>query len=328
MASRNEADRLWEMARAFQASRVLLSAVELGIFGALGDLARPSDEVAEDLGTDPRATDRLMNALVALDLLEKENGRFRNTDETARCLVPDRPGDISGALMHTNHLWDTWSTLSEAVREGTSVASRQPGDRWTVPFIAAMHANATRRAEGVVDHLDLSGVSRLLDVGGGSGAYSIAFCRARPDIEATVFDLPSVIPLTQEYVAEADLLSRIHLLAGDYTRDELGHGYDLAFLSAIIHSNDAEANRGLFARCYRALQPGGRIVVQDFIMDEDRAAPPHGALFALNMLVGTSAGDTYTEREVTGWLEGAGFREIRRQEVPGGIASLLVASRP
>jgi len=316
------------MARAFQPSRVLLTALELDVFTALGDGPKTSAEVATALHTDPRATDRLLNALVALELLTKERGQFRNTPATQEFLVAGQPRYVGGALGHTANLWHTWSTLTDAVRAGRSVVAEpinERGAEWLTSFIAAMHYNASRRAPEVIQHLDLGGVRRVLDVGGGSGAYAIALARAKPDLEVVVLDLPNVVPLTQGYVAQAGLSDRITTQVGDYNVDELGTGFDLAFLSAIIHSNSPEQNRALLAKCARALNPGGQMVIQDFIMDEDRTTPAFGALFALNMLVGTQAGDTYTEAEVNDWLQGCGFTDFRRIDPPGGTATLLCA---
>jgi hypothetical protein len=178
----------------------------------------------------------------------------------------------------------------------------------------------------VVASLDLAGVSRVLDVGGGSGAYAMEFVRAHAGIMATVFDLPKVLPLTAEYVRRAGLQDRVALVAGDYDRDDLGPGFDLVFLSAIIHSNSAVRNRDLIRKGFAALESPGQLVVQDFIVDEDRLGPPFGVLFALNMLVGTDAGDTYTESEVRQWMLEAGFDRVARRDTPFGT-SLIVGHR-
>jgi SAM-dependent methyltransferase len=178
-----------------------------------------------------------------------------------------------------------------------------------------------------VASLDLTGVSRVLDVGGGSGAYAMEFARATPALSAVVFDLPNVLPLTAGYLAHAGLGDRVALVAGDYDRDELGSGFDLVLLSAIIHSNSPQANRELVRRSVAALNPSGRLVVQDFIVDEGRTGPPFGVMFALNMLVGTPGGDTYTESEVRRWMSEAGLSSVTRRETGFGT-SLLVGRRP
>jgi ubiquinone/menaquinone biosynthesis C-methylase UbiE len=311
---------IMELATAFQRSRPLLTAFELDLFTALASEARTSEEVAGAIGADPRATDRLMNALVALDLLEKENGRFRNSPQAEKYLVKGRP-DYLGGLGHTNHLWDTWSRLTSVIRAGHPEGAGntdQRGDDWLRPFIAAMHMRAGQGAHQVVGMLDLDGVSRVLDVGGGSGAYAMAFVRARRGISAVVFDLPKVVPLTRMYIQQEGLTAEVGTVEGNYLQDSLGEGYDLVFMSAVIHSNSVNDIRLLFGKAARALRPGGQLVVQEFLINEDRSGPLQPALFALNMLVGTPEGDTYTESEVRGWMAEAGFGHIRRIDAPIG----------
>jgi 2-polyprenyl-3-methyl-5-hydroxy-6-metoxy-1,4-benzoquinol methylase len=314
-----------EIAYAFQESRILLTAYELGIFSVLGKNRESSQSVARKLGTDSRATDRIMNALAAMGVLEKEADTFRNSPSASRFLGSTSP-EYMGGLMHTVHLWDTWSTLTEAVRLGTSVPMRQHRRKdsadWTEAFIAAMNDRAHKQAPAVAAQMNLREGMRVLDVGGGSGAFSVAFVRAKKGVTATVFDLPQVLPLTRKYVSAEGLQDRIDFVAGDYTSDELPQEYDLVFLSAIIHSNSPHENRRLIQKCARALNPNGNLVVQDFIMDESRTSPPGGAIFALNMLVGTGAGDTYTESEIRGWMEEAGLAHIDKAETPFGSAQV------
>lgn len=310
-----------EIAYAFQASRILLTAYELGVFSAIGDRSETSESIAGTLGTDWRATDRLLNAVAALGLLEKKEGSFRNSPAGLRFLLPSSPDYMSG-LMHTVHLWDTWTTLTDAVKRGTSVfAAEQRGvdsANWTTSFIAAMNDRARKQAATVAAKMDLKDGMRVLDVGGGSGAFSVAFVRAKRGVTATIFDLPEVLPLTERYVSAEGAMDRVDLVGGDYTRDELPAGYDLVFLSAIIHSNSPGQNRKLLRKCARSLNPRGMLVVQDFIMDEGRTNPAGGAFFALNMLVGTQAGDTYPESEIREWMKEAGLSDIRRVETPFG----------
>jgi 2-polyprenyl-3-methyl-5-hydroxy-6-metoxy-1,4-benzoquinol methylase len=318
-------DKIREVAYGFQRSRVLLTAYELDLFTAVGEGKKSSSKVAEAIRADVHGTDRLMNALCAMGLMTKTESRFSNSPEALRFLVRSSPEFMAG-LMHTAHLWDRWSTLTDAVRQGTAVATRDvngPGEKWITAFIAAMHDRASKQAPTVAAQIDLSGVSRVLDVGGGSGAYAMAFVRAGHRIKATVFDLPNVVPLTRTYIEREGLLNKVNITAGDYLTDDLGSGYDLVFLSAIIHSNSVEQNRSLMQKCVRALSSEGRVIVQDFIMDEDRTSPPRGAFFALNMLVGTAAGDTYTEAEVRSWMEGAGLSGILRKETPFGSTQIV-----
>ena len=203
-----------------------------------------------------------MNALVALGLLEKADDRFANTPVAAAFLVKGRPAYMAG-LGHTAHLWDTWSHLTEVVREGRPAARpamNDRGDDWLRPFIAAMHWRSRQTAAEVVEALDLARVSRVLDIGGGSGAYAMAFARARAGISAVVFDLPNVVPLTRMYVSEESLSAQVEAVAGDYLRDSLGEGFDLALLSMVIHSHSPADNQALLTKVARALVPGGQVV--------------------------------------------------------------------
>ena len=261
-SGKNEASvgRIHELSRAFQASRIFLSAYEMGVFSVLGDEQKTSADVAAAIGADHRGTDRLLNALCALGLLTKTADRYANVPVAAQYLVEGKPDYLAG-LMHTVHLWESWSTLTRAVRNGGAVLKRPvfEGDpEWLKAFIAAMHGRAAEEAPFVVGKIDLTGVSRILDVGGGSGVFSMAFVRSQNNIVATVFDLPSVLPLTRKYVEQAGLSERITLVPGNYNEDELGTGFDLVFLSAIIHANSYEQNRELVKKIGRALNPGGR----------------------------------------------------------------------
>jgi len=308
------ADDLQQIARAFFRSRILLTAYELGLFTELGDERKTSAEVASALETDHRATDRLMNALAVLGLLVKDGETFANTPAASRYLVEGKPEYMAG-LMHAVNLWDSWSTLTDAVRAGTTVFERpggEAGERRTEAFIAAMHYGASLRAERLVAMLELGGVSRVLDVGGGSGAYAMAFARAREGITATVFDLPHVTPLTRRYVEAEGLSGKIDVVEGDANVDELPRGYDLVFMSQLLHSNSPKENEALIANGAASLNAGGRLVIQDFVVDEGRAGPPQAVIFALNMLVNTEAGDTYTEAEIRGWMEVAGLADVER----------------
>lgn len=325
----NGLERIWEIARGFQASRMLLTAVELGIFGALGEKKLTSAEVASRIGTDARATDRLMDALVVLGLLTKDGEAFANGPDAREFLIPGKPSYAGGGLWHTIHMWKSWSTLTDAVRAGTTVYERRAEDRpeQAKAFMAAMHLFASANAPAVLNEIDLSGVRRVLDVGGGSGAYSIAFCKAKPDIEAVVFDLPDIVPITRKYAAEAGVAERVSTVSGDFNADPLPTGFDLVYMSQILHSNSREQNAELIKKAYASVNPGGQAVVQEFVVDEGRVSPPGPVLFALNMLVATEAGDTFTETEIRTWFADAGFTDVRRVDPETGT-TLIVGRRP
>jgi predicted O-methyltransferase YrrM len=310
-----------ERIRAFQESRVILTALELDLFTAIGEGAGAA-EVAARLGAIPRATEMLLNALAAMGLLVKRDGGFYNSEEAARFFAAGSPDSVRPALLHTAHLWQTWSTLTTAVHGGAVTV----GD-WTETFIAAMHRNASERAALVVRTVGAENVRRMLDVGGGSGAYSIAFAQANPALRADILDLPRVQPIASRHIEEAGVADRVQVRAGDLRADRLGEGYDLAFLSAICHMLSEAENLDLLRRCREALASGGRVVIQDFILEPDKTSPRFAALFALNMLVGTPGGSAYSEPEYAAWLADAGFAEIRRVRLPGPTG-LMIATRP
>lgn len=308
-------DDIQKLARAFKLSRVLLSGYELGVFAAV-DKGATSAEVARRIKADDRATDRLLNALVVLGLLTKRAGVFRLTAASRKYLVPGGRDYLAG-IAHTNHMWDRWGDLTAAVRRGRSPFAGIPrDDAGTAAFIVAMHYRATRIAPAIVRMLDLKGVTRVLDVGGGPGDYAIAFARASRRIHAAVFDLPTVVPLARRFIMAAGMAERVEAIAGDYEVGSLGRGYDLVFMSQILHSNSFAANVKLVKKGAAALSPGGRLVVQEFVVDEDRAGPPQAVLFALNMLAATDGGDTYTEKEIGEMMTRAGLRDLTRKDTP------------
>jgi predicted O-methyltransferase YrrM len=322
-------DDLNERIRAFQESRAVLTALELDVFTAVGE-GGGAPEVAARLHTDPRATEMLLNALASLRLLVKREGVFHNSPAAARYFAAGGRDNARPALLHTAHLWQRWSTLTDCVRAGTAVAHEEiagRGEDWTAAFIAAMHRNASERAPLVVRAVGVENVLRMLDVGGGSGAYSIAFARANSALRADILDLAAVEPIARRHIQEAGVADRVKVRAGDLRSDQLGEGYDLVFVSAICHMLDPGENLDLLRRCREALAPGGRVVVQDFILEADKTAPRFAALFALNMLVGTGGGSSYSEPEYAGWLSEAGYREIRRVRLPG-ITGLMIGVRP
>ena len=317
-------DDLNEMIRAFMPSRAILTALELDVFTIIGE-GSSAQHVAHRIGASTHSTESLLNALASLNLLTKSDGQFQNTVLSARFLAETSPDSARPALMHTANLWHRWSGLTDCLLKGTgSEAERGASD--VKSFIAAMDRNARERASSVVKAVGTDGIRSMLDLGGGSGAYSIAFAKASPSLRSMVFDLPEVTKIAKEHIAKAGLSDRISLRAGEMLSDPLGEGYDLVLLSAISHMFPPEQNQALYKRAHQALAPGGRIVIQDFILEPCKTRPRFAALFALNMLVGTKAGSCYSEPEFRAWLESAGFQNVQRIRLPGP-SGLIVALR-
>jgi (2Fe-2S) ferredoxin/ubiquinone/menaquinone biosynthesis C-methylase UbiE len=322
-------DDLNQMLRAYQESRTMLTALELDIFTAVGQGATAAT-VAAKTSCDPRATEMLLNALAAMGMLTKRDGVFRNTQTTERYFAEGSRDNARPGLLHLANIWHRWSTLTDCVRAGTAVSHREMGERgedWTSSFIAAMHRIAAERAPLVVAAVGTEGVERLLDVGGGSAAYSLAFAQASKKLHSTVLDLPTVLPIARGHIQAAGLAARVHTRAGDLRRDDLGTNFNLILISAICHMLSPAENQDLLRRGFRALAPGGRLVIQDFILEPDKTTPRQAALFALNMLVGTEAGSTYSYEEYAAWIRGAGFEDVRHIRLPGP-SSLMMARRP
>ncbi len=320
----NTEEDLLQLARAFRESRIFLSAHELGIFTALGDEIRSSADIADALDLDPRATNRLMNALVVIGLLERRGDDFVNSPLARRHLVEGSP-DYFGHLGHANNLWNSWSTLSDAVRNGGSVMPKadERGDERRAAFIGAMHHFGQERAAAIAASLDLAGVRRVLDVGGGSGIYAQEILHRVPEASAVIMDRPEVIPLTGKYTADAGMQDRVSFIPGDFNVDDLGTGYDMVLLFAIIHMLPPEGCQQLITRCAASLNPGGQLVIREFVVNEDRSGPADAVLFAINMLVGTDGGDSYTRNEMCGWMEHAGLRRCERKDPTPGTSLLI-----
>ena len=188
-----------------------------------------------------------------------------------------------------------------------------------------MHVVGTPMAQKIVKAIQPGSARNMIDVGGASGTYTIAFLKAASEMKATLFDRPEVIQIARERLAGEGMLDRVHLVAGDFYEDELPGGHDLALLSAIIHQNSPMRNVELFRKVLRAILPGGRLIIRDHVMEPGRTEPKDGTIFAVNMLVNTAGGSTYTFDEIRGWLEEAGFVNVSFLKVGQHMDALVEA---
>ena len=323
-------EKVMAESRAFMSSRVILTATEIDIFTLLERKPSTAKDLAERLGLDLKATTRLLDCLVVYGFLKKFEGRYLNTEKGA-VLSADHPETVRPMVLHMNHLWTTWSQTHREGQKGPGLQTK-PGlkfdEKRLKAFIGAMHVGAKTLSSEIAEAYDSSPYNKLLDVGGASGTYSVAFLRKNPKMRAVIFDLKKVIPMAKERLQEEGLFDRVEFVAGDFYKDALPTGCDLALLSAIIHQNSIEENETLFLKIHRALEPGGVILIRDHIMDESRTKPPAGAVFALNMLVNTRGGDTYTFREVKDALEKAGFKDIRLLRTGEKMDCLVEGRKP
>jgi len=298
------------LSRKFMESRIFLTAAELDIFNLLSKHPMSAQEIADKKQVTLRGITILLDALVPMELLEKKDEKYYCPAEVATLLSRDSPTSIMPMAMLSVGGWKRWSDLTEIVRQGLqkarpSVFESNKSEQET--FILAMRAIAYRLAPEIVAAIKPLSAKKLLDIGGGSGSYTQAFLETYPDMKATLFDLPLVIKIAQTVLEDTDLIDRITFVPGDYYKDKLPTGHDLVLLSAIIHQNSPEQNNELYRKIYRALEPGGRLVIRDHIMSPDHTQPISGAFFAVNMLVVTPEGRTYSFEEIKASLESAGF---------------------
>lgn len=313
-----------QMIVGFQKSRILLTAYELDVFTFIGEDSFDVDSIAKELSLDKDALEKLLNALTALNFLNKADGKFSNTDDSKNYLSKASDEYMSG-LMHTNHLWHTWTHLTDVVKTGKAAhdeAINDRGEEWLEAFINAMHYRGMIQAPSQIKDIDLEDVNSVLDIGGGSGCFCMAFLKRKPEMKATVFDLPNVVPISKRIIDKEGFTGKIDHSTGNYIDDELPKGYDMVFMSAIIHSNSYEINKELVKKSYDALNPGGKIVIQDWIMNNDKTEPMQGAMFSINMLVGVEGGDCYSEEEVGGWMKDAGFSSISKVTLDGSLGRM------
>jgi hypothetical protein len=312
-------------------ARIVQVAVDLALFDCLAERPLRSADVASKLGLDLPATTLLLDALTALTLLEKTGGTYALSTAARTYLVNTSPQSLCGMIRFEGSLWDDWARLAEAVRSGKP--SRAPNmyqerAEETARFIAAMDSLVKARGDAEIlgATLDLQGVTRLLDVGSGPATYPIHLCRRWSTLRVTVFDLPGTLALTQRYVRAAGLAERFTLVPGNYRKDDIPGQYQTIFLSNIIHGEGAEQNAKLIAKLAGNLEPGGRIIIKDHILDSSLAHPPVGAIFSLLMLLTTESGRCYSLGEITGWLESAGLKHATQIQLPEPLTSSLVVA--
>ena len=313
MSAKITEESILELARGFMASRILLSGAELDLFTLLAQEPLTAEEIAAATKTGLRGIVILLDALSALGFLSKKDGRYQVEPSVASLLSATASDSILPMVLHMATVWQNWSQITDIVLGKTTPGLKAKGalaEGNRKAFIGAMHVVASKTAPEVVAAINPGKARRLLDVGGGSGTYTLAMLSAKPEMRATLFDLPPIIEMARDRVQSADMLERVELVAGDFYIDELPPGHDLALLSAIIHQSSYEQNEALYGKVYRALDAGGRIVIRDHVMSADRTQPLQGALFAVNMLAGTEGGRTYTFDEIKEGLTAVGFRRI------------------
>ncbi|HHU14719.1 MAG: methyltransferase domain-containing protein [Kiritimatiellae bacterium] len=326
-------ETILEMARGFQPSCVIIAAAELDVFTILH--ARPMNAVqlAARIKGDLRAVIILLDALVALGFLTKSTDTepvYRVPKAVAEVLTADGAQSMLGMVRHLGNCQRAWGQLASVVLRGKP-AVRRPSvlgaDGDLASFIQAMHEVSDPVATPLVASLGKLTFTHLLDLGGASGTWTIPFLQLNPDACATIMDRPDVIPMAKRRMRQAGLTRRVRLFPGDFMKNALPKGADLAWVSAIVHQNSREQNRKLFAKVFAALEPGGQILIRDVFVDASRTRPASGALFAVNMLVNTPGGGTFTFGEMRDDLTSVGFSKVKVLRRGQAMDSVICASK-
>jgi len=325
-----QVDAVLAEARGFMKSRIILTAAELDFFTFIDKKRCSAETLAKTKGLNLRATTRVLDCLITFGLLEKQDNQYSLTEKGA--FYSSRHAEtILPIILHLNGLWNIWSGLTEVLKmeqPGLQMPEMQMDEDYWKSFIGAMHVIGRELAKKVANNFNLSRFKRLLDIGGASGTYTIAFLRNNPTMKAVIFDLKHVIPMAMKKLKEEGFDNRVELIAGDFYKDELPKGCDLALLSAIIHQNSPKNNLNLYKKIYAALNPGGTVLIRDHIMDESRTKPASGAMFAINMLVFRHGGDTYTFPEVKAGLEQVGFTDVKQVHYGDDMDCLVKGKKP
>jgi hypothetical protein len=320
---------IMQLALAYRSSAALFAAAELDVFGALAGGALTSREVA-DVRQCAEAPMRLLLETCAISgLLTMRDGRYSNTPVVEAFLVPGGPAYTPNSLEYAKNLYPAWGSLIDLVRKGrppmtpeTYLGTDQAKTR---AFVYAMHERALG-INSVLAYLpDLTGRTRLLDIGGGPGTYSVGLLKRTPGLTATVLDVPGVLEVTRELIDASGFANRITLLPGDYLKTPFGSGYDAALLSGMMHRETPDACRLLLRKTFDALDDSGLVVVSDVFFDDDsKRTPPFAVSFALNMMLTSDHGSAHAKTEMSAWMIETGFRDVRTTNLPAPNPHSLV----
>lgn len=292
----------------------LHAAVKLDIFSILGSKSITGEEAAKKLKSNTRGTIMLLNALSAMDFLQKKGDKYANTPLSSVFLVKDSPEYVGHIVMHHHHLAESWIRLDQAVLSGKPARRKvsHSEKKQRESFLMGMFNIAKNLAPVITSKIDLSGRRHLIDLGGGTGTYAIHFCMKYPDLKATVFDLPATRPIAEKVIDRFGMSERIDFQEGDFTTDDIKGKYDVAWMSHILHAESFENCRKIICKTVSTLMPDGMILIHDFILKNSMDGPLFPALFSLNMLLATPSGRSYSECQIMDMLTEAGVKDLHR----------------
>lgn len=323
----NDPGPLLSLGLRFWESKALLTAVDLGVFGALAHGPRTAPALAAELGLQGRGVADFLDALVSLGLLTRAEGQYSNTPRSARYLVPGEPTYMGGALEMTNaRLYPVWGNLTEALRTGRPQnEAKEEKDYYSNlnrhearlrTFLSGMTGLSMAVSKAMARKLPWERYQSFVDIGGAQGGLAVEVATAHPHLKGGTFELPAVAPYFEEYVAPFGLGDRVRFHAGDFFRDPLPSA-DVLIMGHVLHNWDLDEKRTLIRRAYEALPAGGSLVVYEALIDDARTENTTGLLMSLNMLLVTAGGFVFTGADCRGWMQEAGFRDVRVEHLHG-----------
>ena len=328
-------ERLMELSFAYAPPLIISAGVSNKVFDSLEGGAKTPGQVAEETGASARALGILMNALVGLGLLKKDRqGKYSLTPESASFLLSKKPGTHAGFFGTIEpQLISRWLRLSDIVREGRPAAAvnqETEGTEFFSQLVENIIPMSYPPAQKLGDHLKLAKAKNeihVLDLGAGSGIWGIALAQKSPRVRVTAVDWAGMIPTTKRITQKFGVADRFNYVEGDMLEANFGSGYDIAILGHILHSEGEVRSRRLLKKIFRALKSGGTIAIAEWLVNDDRTKPLPSLMFAVQMLVNTEKGDTFSFNQIKTWLEEAGFKKVRKLEAPGP-SPLVLATKP
>jgi SAM-dependent methyltransferase len=328
-------ERIFQFAWGYAPPLVLEAAIRHHVFDVLDSGPKSIPEISQATGASERGLTAIMNVLVGLDFLSKDqHGIYSLTPESAAFLVSTKPGFQGGLIRHSSeHLVPRWLHLNQVVATGQPVAAvnqQGPGSDFFAEFVNDIFPMSYHVAAQLAQHLNLHGADApvsVLDLAAGSGVWGIALAQSSSQVHVTAVDWPGVIPVTRKTVERFGLADRFSFVEGDLLQADFGASHNVATLGHILHSEGIERSKALLAKTFRALAPGGTIAIAEFLVNADRTGPLGGLIFAVNMLVNTDCGDTFSFEEISAWLREAGFENARTLDTHGP-SPLILATRP
>ena len=314
---------IFQLATGYWASSVLLTANRIGLFTAVERGASASasiEELASGLALSTYPLDNFVGALVSLGLLERRGDRFANSPLARAFLVEGQPAYLGNALKYSDDLYPVWGRLGDTLKTGApalppeDILGHDPEK--TRHFVMGMHDRALGVGRSLAGALDLSGRTRLLDVGGGPATYSCLLAQKNPDLTSRSMDLPAVVAIARTIITGFGLADRVSAIEGNYNQPSYPGGNDVVLCSGMFHRENADSCRAILRKSFAALAPGGQVIVHDVLADDDKAGPTFALLFGLNMALTATYGAAHSSAEVAGWMREAGFVNTSARPLP------------